>query len=42
MLSDRDSLARAGQAVRAHVEQNFDINGEAETLVALYKRLLSD
>lgn len=42
MLSDRDSLARAGQAVRAHVEQNFDINGEAETLVALYQRLLSD
>ncbi|SLN44377.1 glycosyltransferase family 4 protein [Ruegeria meonggei] len=41
MLSDPDSLARSGNAVRAHVEQNFDINREAKTLVALYERLLS-
>ncbi|GAB4540829.1 MAG: glycosyltransferase family 4 protein [Ruegeria sp.] len=41
MLADRDSLARAGQAARAHVERNFDINGEAQALVALYRRLLA-
>ncbi|MFD0910902.1 glycosyltransferase family 4 protein [Ruegeria arenilitoris] len=40
MLADRDSLARAGQAARAHVERNFDINGEAQALVALYQQLL--
>ncbi len=42
MLNDRDSLARSGQAARAHVEQNFDINGEARTLVDLYERLLTE
>lgn len=41
MLADRVSLARAGQAARAHVERNFDINGEAQALVALYRRLLA-
>ena len=41
MLSDRDSLTRSGTAARSHVEQNFDINGEAKTLVALYERLLA-
>ncbi|EEX09131.1 lipopolysaccharide core biosynthesis mannosyltransferase LpsB [Ruegeria lacuscaerulensis ITI-1157] len=41
MLAARDSLARAGQAARAHVERNFDINGEAQALVALYRRLLA-
>ncbi len=41
MLADRDSLARAGRAARAHVERNFDINGEAQALVALYRRLLA-
>ncbi len=41
MLEDRDSLSQAGQAARRHVEQNFDIQGEAQTLVALYKRLLT-
>lgn len=40
MLADRDSLASAGQAARAHVERNFDINGEAQALVALYQQLL--
>lgn len=40
MLADRDSLARAGQSARAHVERNFDINGEAQALVALYQQLL--
>ncbi|WP_170582313.1 glycosyltransferase family 4 protein [Ruegeria arenilitoris] len=40
MLADRDSLARAGRAARAHVERNFDINGEAQALVALYQQLL--
>ncbi|MBY6083215.1 glycosyltransferase family 4 protein [Ruegeria arenilitoris] len=40
MLADRDSLTRAGQAARAHVERNFDINGEAQALVALYQLLL--
>nr|WP_217356840.1 glycosyltransferase family 4 protein [Ruegeria arenilitoris] len=40
MLADRDSLARAGKAARAHVERNFDINGEAQALVALYQQLL--
>ncbi len=42
MLNDRDSLARSGQAARAHVEQNLDINGEARTLVDLYERLLNE
>ncbi len=42
MLENRDSLSQAGQAARAHVEQNFDIQGEAQTLVTLYKRLLSE
>ncbi|MGI9370613.1 MAG: glycosyltransferase family 4 protein [Ruegeria sp.] len=42
MLQDRDSLAQSGQAARTHVEQNFDINGEARTLVALYERLLTE
>ncbi len=42
MLGDRDSLSRAGRSARAHVEQNFDINGEARALVALYEQLLSD
>ncbi len=41
MLADRDSLARAGQSARAHVERNFDINGEAQALVALYRQLLA-
>nr|WP_174822965.1 glycosyltransferase family 4 protein [Ruegeria arenilitoris] len=40
MLADRDSLARAGRAARAHVERYFDINGEAQALVALYQQLL--
>ncbi len=40
MLSDPESLARAGQAVRAHVEAHFDIEGEARTLVGLYRDLL--
>lgn len=42
MLEDRDSLSQSGLAARAHVEQNFDINSEAKTLVALYERLLND
>ena len=41
MLADRDSLAQSGQSARSHVEQNFDINTEARTLVALYERLLT-
>lgn len=41
MLADRDSLARSGLAARAHVERNFDINGEAQALVALYRQLLT-
>ncbi len=40
MLADRDSLAACGHAARAHVEANFDIDGEARSLVALYKQLL--
>lgn len=42
MLKCNDSLSQAGQASRTHVEQNFDIQGEAKTLVALYERLLND
>ncbi|WP_171208496.1 MULTISPECIES: glycosyltransferase family 4 protein [unclassified Ruegeria] len=42
MLENRDSLALSGQASRAHVEENFDINGEAKTLVALYQTLLGE
>ncbi|MGV6805850.1 MAG: glycosyltransferase family 4 protein [Ruegeria sp.] len=41
MLADRDSLAQSGLAARAHVERNFDINGEAQALVALYRQLLT-
>ncbi|GGH33315.1 mannosyltransferase [Cribrihabitans marinus] len=42
MLADADALARASQAVRAHVEAHFDIEGEAQALVALYRRLLDE
>lgn len=42
MLQDRDALTRSGIAARAHVEQNFDIEGEAAALVALYESLLTD
>ncbi|WP_171240399.1 glycosyltransferase family 4 protein [Ruegeria sp. HKCCA5491] len=42
MLKNHDSLTQSGRAARAHVEQNFDINGEAKTLVALYERLLTE
>ncbi len=41
MLNNRDSLRQSGKAARAHVEANFDINGEAQTLVTLYKQLLN-
>ncbi|MCA0929744.1 glycosyltransferase family 4 protein [Ruegeria profundi] len=42
MLSNPDSLSQSGLAARAHVERNFDINGEARTLVSLYEELLND
>ncbi|MEX0366789.1 MAG: glycosyltransferase family 4 protein [Ruegeria sp.] len=40
MLRDRDSLAQSGSAARAHVEQHFDIEGEAKALVEVYHALL--
>ncbi|TMV06939.1 glycosyltransferase family 4 protein [Ruegeria sediminis] len=40
MLGDRDSLLRAGKAVRAHVERHFDIEAEAKALVEVYRALL--
>ncbi len=40
MLSDPAQLATAGQAARAHVEQNFRIEGEAEAIVKVYRSLL--
>ena len=40
MLEDREKLALAGQAARAHVEKNFRIEGEAEAIVRVYRSLL--
>ncbi len=40
MLQDRAALAAAGQAARAHVEQNFRIEGEAQAIVEVYRSLL--
>jgi len=40
MLSDPTKLAAAGQAARAHVEQHFRIEGEAEAIVRVYRTLL--
>ncbi|WP_299949143.1 glycosyltransferase family 4 protein [uncultured Ruegeria sp.] len=40
MLQDRAALAAAGQAARAHVEQNFRIEGEAQAIVKVYRHLL--
>ena len=42
MLADAEALARSSDAVRAHVEAHFDIEGEARALVALYRRLLDE
>ena len=40
MVQDRAALATAGQAARAHVEQNFRIEGEAQAIVEVYRSLL--
>ncbi|MEX0307369.1 MAG: glycosyltransferase family 4 protein [Ruegeria sp.] len=40
MLQDRAALAAAGQVARAHVEQNFRIEGEAQAIVEVYRSLL--
>lgn len=41
MLSDLAQLAAAGQAARTHVEQNFRIEGEAQSIVNVYRSLLN-
>nr|WP_217358396.1 glycosyltransferase family 4 protein [Ruegeria atlantica] len=41
MLDDPAQLAAAGKAARAHVEQNFRIEGEAEAIVKVYRSLLN-
>ncbi|NVO56002.1 glycosyltransferase family 4 protein [Rhodobacteraceae bacterium B1Z28] len=41
MLADPAELAAEGHAARAHVEQNFRIEGEAEAIVRVYRSLLS-
>ncbi len=40
MLKDRAKLAAAGQEARAHVDQNFRIEGEAQAIVQVYRHLL--
>ncbi len=40
LLSHPEALARSALAVRSHVQAHFDIEGEAKTLVALYRELL--
>jgi len=40
MLSDPAKLAAAGLAARAHVEQDFRIEGEAQAIVKVYRTLL--
>jgi mannosyltransferase len=40
-LADPARAAAQGQAGRAHVEANFRLEGEAEKLVAIYRRLIS-
>ncbi len=40
MVQDRAALAAAGLAARAHVEQNFRIEGEAQAIVEVYRSLL--
>ncbi len=40
MLSDPAKLAAAGHAARAHVEQKFRIEGEAQAIVRVYRALL--
>lgn len=40
MLADTNKLAAAGIAARTHVEQNFRIEGEAESIVKIYRSLL--
>ena len=40
MLQDRTRLAAAGQVARAHIEQNFRIEGEAQAIVEVYRSLL--
>ncbi|MEM7089500.1 MAG: glycosyltransferase family 4 protein [Pseudomonadota bacterium] len=40
MLSDPDRLTTAGHAARAHVEQDFRIDGEAKAIVRVYRSLL--
>lgn len=42
MLADSAQLAASGRAARAHVEQNFRIEGEAEAIVRVYRSLLND
>ena len=39
-LADPAALAESGRAARAHVEENFRIEGEAQRLVAIYQGLL--
>lgn len=40
LLESPEKMARAGQAGRHHVEQNFRIEGEAEKIVSVYRSLL--
>ncbi|WP_037314520.1 glycosyltransferase family 4 protein [Ruegeria halocynthiae] len=41
MLDNPAQLAAAGQAARAHVEQDFRIEGEAQSIVNVYRSLLN-
>jgi mannosyltransferase len=41
MLQDPVKIAKAGQAARRHVVENFRIEGEAEKIVAVYRTLLA-
>jgi mannosyltransferase len=40
LLDDREALVKMGAAARSHIEQNFAIEGEARSLVAVYNELL--
>ncbi|MGH1463800.1 MAG: glycosyltransferase family 4 protein [Cognatishimia sp.] len=42
MLENQSALADAGLAARQHVEKHFQIEREAQALIDVYKRLLSD
>ncbi|WP_224816141.1 glycosyltransferase family 4 protein [Hasllibacter sp. MH4015] len=42
MLSDTTKLSAMGASARRHVERNFRIEAEAEAIMAIYRRLLSE